>query len=123
MLWETKVNTLGIVSSLALILGKMTEENVLTTEETAKVINHAVNLVTVELLQATKKFGPFNSHHEGYAVILEELDELWDEVKANNHSLAIGEAIQVAAMALRYIIDMGLLQDWIEPGTYKKKET
>lgn len=33
--------------------------------------------------RATEKFGPFNSDHEGYAVMLEEMDELWDVVKLN----------------------------------------
>ncbi len=42
-----------------------------------------VGLVLAEYDKATKKFGAFNSTHEGYAVIAEELDELWDDVKAN----------------------------------------
>jgi hypothetical protein len=29
-----------------------------------------------------------NSHHEGYAVILEELDELWEVCKRNTHSFS-----------------------------------
>jgi NTP pyrophosphatase (non-canonical NTP hydrolase) len=50
-----------------------------------------------------------NSPHEGYAVILEELDELWDEVKkkrGGRDNAARKEAIQVAAMALRYVIEL-----------------
>jgi len=39
-------------------------------------------IVLSELRQATEEFGPMNSAHEGYAVILEELDELWEEIKA-----------------------------------------
>lgn len=39
--------------------------------------------VVEELERAEAKFGPFNSSHEGYAVILEELDELWEVVKLN----------------------------------------
>ena len=31
--------------------------------------------------RARTKHKPINSAHEGYAVILEELDEFWDEVK------------------------------------------
>lgn len=62
-----------------------------------------------ELLKATKKFGKFNSAHEGYAVILEEVDELWDEVKKNQKNYDLEnqkkECIQIAAMAIRYIID------------------
>jgi len=51
---------------------------------------------------------PFHSHHEGHSVILEELDELWEHVKANrSDSLeAYEEAMQVAAMALAYMIEV-----------------
>ena len=34
--------------------------------------------VSAELERAERAFPPFNSPHEGYAVIAEELDELWD---------------------------------------------
>lgn len=61
-----------------------------------------------ELLSATTKFPSFNSPHEGKAVIEEELDELWDHVKTNTGrgEEARKEAIQVAAMALRYAHDL-----------------
>ena len=58
-----------------------------------------------ELNEATKKFGKFNSAHEGYAVLKEEVDEMWDEIKRNNIELACLEAMQVAAMAIRFIVD------------------
>lgn len=63
-----------------------------------------------EVLRAMSKHPPLNSPHEGYAVILEELDELWDEVKPNQGRSvnAQVEAVQVAAMAARYIIDLCL---------------
>ncbi|MBK7330566.1 MAG: hypothetical protein IPI85_16265 [Dehalococcoidia bacterium] len=62
--------------------------------------------VQAELQRAESKFPGFNSPHEGYAVILEELDELWDEVKANRGLTpsALAEAIQVAAMGMRYCL-------------------
>jgi hypothetical protein len=98
--------------------------------------------VVEELKQAEAKFGPFNSSHEGYAVILEEMDELWEVVKLNPKKIVVSsdeveeiaplqfplgddeekleevvatvqkhkrnqamkaEAIQVAAMAIRFI--------------------
>lgn len=68
----------------------------------------AFRLVEDELERATEKFGAFNTAHEGYAVILEEVDELWDEVKkgrAENHE-GISEAVQTAAMAIRFLIDI-----------------
>jgi hypothetical protein len=45
------------------------------------------------------------SMHEGYAILLEELDEAWAEVKGNDPGKAIDEMIQVAAMAVRFCHD------------------
>lgn len=59
-----------------------------------------------ELRKATDKFPPIHSAHEGYAVILEELDEAWDAIKANNPTHTRKEMIQVAAMAIRFIHDL-----------------
>ena len=33
-------------------------------------------MVKKEFINATEKFGKFNSYHEGYAILLEEIDEL-----------------------------------------------
>lgn len=62
--------------------------------------------VSIELERARQKHGPMRSAHEGYAVILEELDEAWDEIKRNDIVRAREEMIQVAAMALRFLIDV-----------------
>lgn len=59
-----------------------------------------------EANRAAQKFKPFNSSHEGYAVLKEEVDELWDAIKANDLVSARAEAVQVAAMALRYLTDV-----------------
>ncbi len=52
----------------------------------------------------------FNSAHEGWAVIKEEVDELWDEVrkkrKNRNPDDMHKECIQIAAMAMRFSIDL-----------------
>lgn len=62
-----------------------------------------------ELYSATAANGPFNSCHEGYAVMKEEVDELWDEVKkkpsARSREKLRAEAKQIGAMALRFMID------------------
>jgi len=62
--------------------------------------------VLQELHRARKKFPKLNSGHEGYAVILEELDELWECVKNNQPHLARKEAVQVAAMALAFMVEI-----------------
>ena len=68
-----------------------------------------VDEVEVELRGAFERYGPMASFHEGYAVIQEELDELWNEVKMKphyrNHEKLRREAIQVAAMAIRFVLD------------------
>lgn len=64
----------------------------------------------VELARAQSIYPRFNSPHEGYAALLEEVDELWDEVKASkpgsDRAAMRKEAVQVAAMALRFLHDV-----------------
>ena len=65
------------------------------------------DVVMQELDRATKRFGAFNSYHEGYAVIKEEVDELWDEIKGTQDNQRMREeAIQIAAMAIRFLYDL-----------------
>ena len=75
----------------------------------------AIKDVVNEYCRAIKKFGPFHSAHEGYGIILEELDELWDEIKMKDNirdsSKIRAEATQVAAMALRMMIDVCSFKD------------
>lgn len=63
-----------------------------------------------EVESAMAKYHPFNSNHEGYAVIKEEVDELWDEIKnskaVNANARMRKECIQIAAMAIRFIKDL-----------------
>ena len=63
-----------------------------------------------EAKAAEEKWGPFNSAHEGFAVLLEEVDELkahvWTNQKKRDIAAMRKEAIQVAAMALRFVHDV-----------------
>lgn len=67
-------------------------------------------LITDELVAATKANGTFTCAHHGYAVLLEEVDELWHEIKKKGHvrdpNVVKKEAVRVAAMAIRFIIDI-----------------
>ncbi len=75
-------------------------------------IRRAARLVLDEAERASGVFPAFNSGHEGIAVIKEELDELWTEVKANalgTSDKMLEEAIQLGAMAVRFIADVCLL--------------
>jgi hypothetical protein len=71
-------------------------------------LDAVLNAVRVELEKAMRKHGPMRSPHEGYAVIQEEVDELWDRVKRDEGCTpgSVHEAIQVAAMGLRYVLDV-----------------
>lgn len=73
--------------------------------------------VADELARARRKFpGAQNSPHEGWAVIQEEVDELWDDVKANaSRGQMRKEAIQIAAMAVRFIEDLCTTHDKEKP--------
>ena len=71
-------------------------------------IGDIVDDVEREVQRATSLHGSFHGAHEGHAVIREEFEELWDEVK-KKHPDKIKmreEAIQIAAMAVRFIYDV-----------------
>lgn len=65
-----------------------------------------------ELIRAENLHPPYNSYHEAYAVILEELDEFWEIVRmkteARNPKDARDELIQIAVTAWRSSRDLGL---------------
>ena len=64
-----------------------------------------------ESLEGIREHGHLASAHEGYAVLQEEVDELWDEIKLKGVLVDPGaiweEAIQVAAVALRIAVQFG----------------
>lgn len=72
----------------------------------AQIVALLLEDVRQELATAIERHGPMASCHEGYAVILEELDELWEEVrkKSSQRDQAAMrlECIQIAAMALKF---------------------
>lgn len=57
---------------------------------------------------AMAKHKSMNSPHEGHSVIREEFEELWEHVRADTGRTraARKEAMQVAAMGLRYVLDL-----------------
>lgn len=69
-----------------------------------------IHKVEQELRRARNTYQPMHSIHEGYAILREEVDELWDLIKRSKgmkgtDSMRV-EAIQVAAMAMRFIEDL-----------------
>ena len=64
-----------------------------------------------EYRSARKKFPRFKSGHEGYGVILEETEELWELVKKAKNRTSFDvkmrkECIQIAAMALAFYLEL-----------------
>ena len=71
-------------------------------------VEDATQSILAEFKKAESKFSEFRSEHEGYGVLLEEVDELWYEIKNNKRPGAEErmreEAAQVGAMALKFIV-------------------
>ena len=71
-------------------------------------------MVENEIKNAKKKYGHFNSTHEIYGVLTEEVEEFWEIVKEPNHKMddeykstrMISELSQVAAISLRAIDEL-----------------
>jgi len=71
--------------------------------------------ISKELDFAISKFRPFHSYHEGFAIIQEEFHELFMEIikhkeatnkiRGSNDKNIKKEAIQLAAMTVRLIMD------------------
>lgn len=63
-----------------------------------------------ELERARNKFPAMASAHEGYAVIREELDELWDIIKqkqsSRDYTAMRKETVQLGAMVLAFLIEI-----------------
>lgn len=72
----------------------------------------AIHKIVQEYQRATSLNGPFHSAHEGFGVIYEEYDELKAEVWKNelrrDYEAMMKEAVQLAAMAMRFVVDVCL---------------
>lgn len=64
--------------------------------------------IAAEVERAERKHRPLNSPHEDWSVIFEELEELREHVRGDTGRSAEArkEAIQVAAMGLRYVLNL-----------------
>jgi len=71
----------------------------------------ALEDIKQEVISAKQVYkDPFVNQHEAYAVILEEVDELWAEIKKNQKVYDLRaqrkEAKQTAAMLVRLIVEL-----------------
>lgn len=71
--------------------------------------NGALEFVS-ELERSRKKFPEMASAHEGYGVIKEEFDELWDVIKQKQSERSYvdmrKETIQLGAMVLAFLLEI-----------------
>ena len=66
------------------------------------------HIMGVEYEMARRKFGPFDNAHEGYAVILEEVEELWTyiKMKGSTNDDMMAECVQIATMAFAFVYEL-----------------
>ena len=69
------------------------------------------NILQAEQLRRTReKHGPQHSLHEGYAILLEEVEEFWDEVKKKKSKRdpagMLEELVQIASCAQKTAEDL-----------------
>ena len=80
--------------------------------------------IKTELMITDAQKPSFHSTHEGYGVLKEEVDELWDEIKISKtfdraNLLMVDEAIQVAAMAIKFVENLYQNEEGIEEELYE----
>lgn len=81
----------------------------MTTEE-EKLLETLLDSVRDAVTIETAKYGIFNTTHEAYGILLEEVDELWEEIKKKRRDRNMQnmheEALQIASIAVRFALDM-----------------
>ena len=83
-----------------------------TTDHEKRILGIAAEIAR-EVARAEEKHKLLNSPHEGWSVIFEEVEELREHVRADTGRSAEvrKEAIQVAAIGLRYVLNLCDLED------------
>jgi hypothetical protein len=82
-------------------------------------VGEVIDMIERETLRAMNLHAGMASLHEAYSVILEELDEFWEQVKTNPKKLTDDqraarqselrkELVQVAAMCVRTLVDLDM---------------
>jgi hypothetical protein len=91
------------------ILVRLEELDMNESTESLAVLEDMMSAIVDEYTIATEKFGKFVSPHEGLAIIEEEFLEFREAVfwpHKEHTGEARQEAIQLAAMALRFLMDI-----------------
>lgn len=89
-------------------------------------IGKSIKAIIVEYNHTIIKHAPFNSTYEGWALIRQKVDALWEEVKKdeteNSRAMMLKEAAQIGAMAMRFIIDIGMNDKLTKVSTLDNKK-
>lgn len=81
------------------------ENNTITITSDVVTINAIEKLLT-EYKRAVKQHGmAFHSMHEAHAILREEFEEAWDEIKINCPEKACDEMAQVGAVAIKFLLN------------------
>lgn len=110
--WHTAARLLLVESAVADIEVRLrqleTADRPHKAADPAEYLSRPMSEAERELMEACLMHPPMNTPHEGWSVIFEELEELREHIRTDTgRSIeARREAIQVAAMALRYVIDL-----------------
>ena len=69
-----------------------------------------LKMLKVKVDDPNHPFANLHSPHHGYALLLEEMDELWEEIRKKNKFRDLEamreEAMQIAALAIRFMVDL-----------------
>lgn len=71
-----------------------------------KTLDEITDAVHNEVAKADEIYGPFTSTHEGFGVLAEEMSELLDAIRKNDHDAIRAEAVQVSAVAARIAVSL-----------------
>lgn len=71
-----------------------------------------IDMLDREIKEGFARYGLYHNSHEHYAVLQEEVDEWWDSIKCNTSHTSEShyELIQIAAVALRYVLERGNIE-------------
>lgn len=90
-------------------------------------IGKSIKTIIAEYNHTIIKHAPFHSSYEGWALIKQKVDELWEEIKKEENSdskeAMMKEAAQIGAMAMRFIIDLGIEDKPVKVSTISESKT
>jgi len=69
--------------------------------------SEAFKIIWNALPRTRDAFPTLNSNHEGFALLQDAADDLWDAIRQSKGAFVIRkEAVQVAAMSVRFLLDL-----------------